>query len=147
MPVEQIHSTTDRAVLTCTFANITPQTLFPYFTEIEKLSQWWSDSGEIDLKVGGAYRLRWEQMDWTLQGVYKVIEPAKMLAFSWNWLHEPDLPERDVTFVFSSSVDDTTVIVTHGFYTESPRDQEDRESHIQGWLHFLAQLDKVIRTN
>jgi hypothetical protein len=38
----------------------------------------------------------------------------------------------------------TKLIVTHGFYNDSPRDQDERQGHIDGWTHFLGRLQAVL---
>ncbi len=144
MQLQEIPSAQDRLVLSTKFSAIAPIDLYPYFSTPEGLTKWWPQEAEVDLNVGSGYALRWPAMNWTLSGMYKAIEPGKVLMFTWAWQHEPDLPTRDVSLMFANSSDDTELTVIHGFYSQSEKDQIDRKSHYEGWAHFLRQLAGIL---
>src|SRR5258708_3600885 len=73
----------------------TREKAFAAWTQPEMLKKWWGvDEGtsvpiaEVDLKVGGKYRLGMlppnSQTVIVLTGEYKVIEPPEKLVFSWG---------------------------------------------------------------
>jgi uncharacterized protein YndB with AHSA1/START domain len=81
-------------------------------------------------------------MEWELYGEYSHFEPGRRLAFSWNWRHEPDLPTRQVDIQIEPLAQGSRLTLTHSAYSDSPADQTDRQSQIDGWHYFLGQLQK-----
>jgi len=118
-----------------------PERVFACFVEPEVLSRWWAPWADVDGRPGGEYVLSWPAQGWHLRGEYTEFDPPERIAFSWHWDHEPDLPTRHVAIVFAPIGDDTTRLrLIHGAYGASKVEQADRESHRDGWLHFLARL-------
>ena len=139
----EVSTATDRLVLACEYS-VTPDVLFRYWTEPELLTQWWPSAAELDLRAGGSYLLSWPQMGWNLRGSFTAVEPGQRLAFTWNWDHEPDLPERQVDVRFEPVDAGTRLTITHGTYSDSDTDQQDRQSHLAGWQHFSTRLAEVV---
>ncbi len=132
----------DRLVLTGEFPQFSPQRLFEYWTHPVLLTLWWPPEADVEPQVGGAYHLAWPRQDWHLRGHYTVFGPGQALAFTWAWDHEPDTPQRTVTLAFVPMLGGggTRLTITHGPYTDSARDQQDRQSHLEGWQAFCSQL-------
>jgi uncharacterized protein YndB with AHSA1/START domain len=131
--------------LSADFPNFTPHALFDYFTTPQLISRWWPQTAEIDPRQHGQYRLGWPSINWELFGEFTRYEPGKSLAYTWKWKHEPDLPERLVELQFEPLGGGARLTLTHGVYSGSPRDQADRQSHLEGWNHFLARLQTLER--
>jgi uncharacterized protein YndB with AHSA1/START domain len=113
---------------------------FDYFITPELLARWWPPEADVDARLGGAYTLRWPTMHWQLSGRYTAFESGKHLAFTWQWAHHPELPARTVDVRFALSANGCRVTITQGTYGDSPVERDDRQSHIDGWIHFLGQL-------
>jgi len=143
MSITQLPSANDRVVLEAAFPELTPQQLYDHFTQPELLTKWWSSEAETDLKIGGVYCLSWPQMNWNLRGKYTIVESGKLLSYTWKWDHEPDMPARDVTVFFAPDGGGSTLWIVHGYYGDDESEQKDRQSHLDGWLHFLAQLQEM----
>ena len=142
--IREIASAKDRAILRADFTGRTPVWLYDAFTTPETLVRWWPmEVPAIDPVVGGVYALGWSAMKWTLRGVYRAAAPGEILAFSWRWDHQPDLPEREVTVTFHGIDGGAALTLIHGFYGDSAVEQEDRQGHIDGWMHFLGQLQAL----
>lgn len=141
--VTQVASDSSRVILRAVFPQFEPKKLFDYFTVPHLLELWWPAAASTEPWPGGSYHLSWPAMNWHLRGEYTALEPGKRLAFSWRWDHEPDLPTRQVEILFEPAGDGCRLIVIHGTYDDSPRDQEDRQSHLDGWTHFLGQLQAL----
>jgi uncharacterized protein YndB with AHSA1/START domain len=112
-----------------------PERLFDAWTRPELLQQWWGPAGvrciatEIDLVVGGAYRIGNELPDgriiW-IAGVFEVIEPPHRLVYSWQ---TGDEPVSRVTVAFNALGDATEVVIVHArIDTPAVRDE-----HALGW--------------
>ena len=81
-------------------------------------------------------------MNWELSGKYLVYEPGAWLVFTWQWQHRPDLPQRTVAVTFETVDGGTRLAIAHSAYGNTAIEQEDRQSHIDGWLHFLGRLQQ-----
>jgi uncharacterized protein YndB with AHSA1/START domain len=142
--VRQLPTGPDQVVITAAFPGVTPADLFAYWTEPERICRWWSAEAQIDARPGGAYHLAWPRMDRHLRGHYTRFEPGTRLTFTWAWDHEPALPTRTVALDFAPDGSRGTLLtVAHGAYGDSAAEQADRQSHIDGWLHFLPRLQGV----
>jgi uncharacterized protein YndB with AHSA1/START domain len=126
--------------LTAGYPHLTAAELFAYFTRPALLTEWWPPTAVLEPRPGGRYAFTWPAMDWTLSGEYLVFEPEQRLLFTCRWRHEPDLPERRVEIVVSNLDQGSQLQLTHEAYGDSEREQADRQSHLEGWTHFLERL-------
>jgi uncharacterized protein YndB with AHSA1/START domain len=122
----------------------TPEKLFAAWTQPEHLVRWWGPQGvacpaaEIDLRVGGAYRLANRFPNGTvvwIAGVFELIEPPHRLMYTWKLESQSGSAER-VTVSFERLDASTEVIVTH----ERIADEAARISHERGWAGCLDSL-------
>src|SRR5687768_11531029 len=97
----------------------TPERLFEAWTTPALLVQWWGPAGvrcigaEIDLRVGGAYRIGNELPDgkvlW-ITGTFEVVERPHRLVYSWQI---GDEPVSRVTVSFVATGESTEVMIAH----------------------------------
>jgi uncharacterized protein YndB with AHSA1/START domain len=129
-----------------------PARVFQAWTRPEELKQWWGAAegyttpiAEIDLQVGGSYRLGMRPPGGphtlVVTGTYEAIVPDEKLVFSWQWETPDDsAPVTQVTVNFIPLESGTEVIVTHSqFPDEAMRDQHDG-----GWKGLLTRLTHVV---
>jgi uncharacterized protein YndB with AHSA1/START domain len=125
-------------------------TVFAALTEPEQLTAWWgSDDSyhctamECDLHVGGAWKTSGRGRDgkpFTVGGVYRIVEPPRILEFSWrhDW-HDGDDPAADTIVRYELEERDgvtTQLTMTHwGFASMT-----DRNNHAAGWKTVLGWL-------
>lgn len=144
--VRQIASPRNVLVMACDYVDRLPEQLFAQWTEPELLTQWWPQEAEIEAHAGGAYHLAWPRQNWHLVGNYIAFESGVCLAFTWRWRHEPGQPTRYVVVAFAPSGNGerggtgTRLTVTHSLYGDEQAEQDQRQSHLDGWMHFLARL-------
>lgn len=120
-----------------------PAKLFEAWTTPALLRTWWGPRGvrciaaEVDLRIGGAYRLGNELPDgrvvW-IAGTFERIEPPHELVYSWRI---GDEPESRVTVRFEPNPRGTEVIVLH----ERIASTAARDEHLAGWTGCLDGLD------
>lgn len=120
-----------------------PREVFAAWTEPAQLREWWGPEGvacigaELDLRVGGAYRIGNRFPDgkviW-LTGNFETIEPPRLLIYTWGV--EPASAAERVTVRFEARGDATEVIVTHERIATSAL----RDMHQQGWEGCLKGL-------
>jgi uncharacterized protein YndB with AHSA1/START domain len=150
MRVTQSPSAAETLIVDAAIPNITPNTLFDYWTRPSLLQKWWPAVAELQPTVGGSYHFSWPEMGWHLRGRYLTYEYGRRLAFTWKWDHdEPSEPERVVTVDFAPLPSASARLrLTHGPYAATPEDQTIRlEHHLAGWLHFLPRLAMAIDAN
>lgn len=118
-------------------------------TEAEHLGTWFSDAGaEIDLRPGGALRLRWERHG-TVHGRVEQVEAPHRIVFRWlagAGRDEEPVPGNSTCVEFTLRADgDRTVlrVVEEGFagldLAEEGR-EERREGNVEGWRMELDEL-------
>ena len=124
--------------------NATREKLFAAWTQPALLVRWWGPQGvacpaaEIDLRVGGSYRIANQFPDGTLlwiAGVFEVIEPPHRLTYTWSLESQKGSVER-VTVCFEAHGASTEVVVTH----ERIPSEAARTSHERGWTGCLDNL-------
>lgn len=129
------------------------QDVFDAWTNPEVLKRWWAVSpgwrtpaADVDLRVGGRYRLSMEDADagtvHTVRGEYREVRRPERLVYSWCW--EEGGGESGhvstVTVDFVADGERTTVMIEHSGL-ESP-DSRDRHGH--GWRGCLEMLASQI---
>ncbi|MDX1436336.1 MAG: SRPBCC domain-containing protein [Anaerolineales bacterium] len=130
--------------------NAPPERVFRAWTEPALLMQWFRAApnfktiiAEVDLKVGGRYRLGMQPPESDLThiavGEYQAIKPNEQLVFTWAWEGAED-DQTLVTIDFLPSGGNTEVVLTH----ENFKTDEARESHGEGWRGCLAALEEFI---
>ncbi|MCI0397014.1 MAG: SRPBCC domain-containing protein [Chloroflexi bacterium] len=141
--VTQIASDNTLVMMNADFPRLAPKVLFDYLTVPELLQRWWPPTAAVEPRPGGRYRLCWPEMQWELFGEFTHFEPGRRLAYTWQWQHRPDLPTRHVDILIEPLIQGSRLTLTHSAYSAEPQDQEDRQSHLDGWLHFLGQLQSL----
>jgi uncharacterized protein YndB with AHSA1/START domain len=131
-----------------------PERLFAAWTEPAQLRLWWGPAhvacpaAEVDLRVGGRYRLANQFADgsiWWIAGTFETVEPPRLLIYSWELsagdlapggMPPPVQAAERVTIRFEPHGDTTEVVVIH----ERIADEPSRVSHEQGWFGCLDGL-------
>ena len=124
--------------------------VFRAWTDPEELKKWWGPEGyatpsaEVDLRVGGKYRLGMRKLPdgeiFYLSGIYREVRPPERLVYTWRWEAQPEHGETLVTVEFREVGDSTEVVLTHErFPTEKARDDHNR-----GWSGCLDRLPKLL---
>ena len=81
------------------FIKSPPERVFSAWTTPEQVKQWFGPSGcevlaaEIDLQVGGAYRIRVRSDrhgEMVVGGKYREISEPARLVFTWQWEDDTD---------------------------------------------------------
>ena len=129
---------------------VTPSEALAWFTQADKLRQWWGPQEiKIDPVPGGAYVVSWPKMGWTMRGQITTVSDAlldALLVYSWSWDHEPHMPARAVIVHAVAQGNGARLTITHGPFRQGdtfPREDEDRTSHREGWANFLPELKRV----
>ena len=127
------------------------ETVFAAWTQAEQLKRWHAPgditvgSAEVDLKVGGRYRIEMLHPEESggdksiVSGEYLEIEPNRRLVYTWGW-EGPERAETLVTLQFAAKENGTELTLTHErFATEEARDK-----HQFGWNGCLDKLQSQL---
>lgn len=122
--------------------------LFAAWTDPDQIQTWWGPGAitcpqaEIDLRVGGTYRIANEQPGqpilWIV-GEFERIDPPHKLVYSWR-LEPGSGPSERVTVRFQPKDKATDVIITHERITS----EANRDQHEQGWFGCLDGLVALV---
>lgn len=138
--------TAKELVLEGDVAGAAPGELFRWWTEPDRLEQWWPHEAEVGAAEGEPYRLRWKEPAWFLDGVITRYEPPSVLGFAWVWAHRPEAPPLEVVVDFEDAVAGTHLRITQGPYRDTDEDRRERDGHRQGWEVVCTRLaDAVAR--
>jgi uncharacterized protein YndB with AHSA1/START domain len=126
--------------------NAAPEKVYAAWADPEKLVQWFgpasveegSVKAEIDLRVGGRYRISFNANGNynEVGGVYREVVPNQRLVFSWAWHSTPER-ESLVTISIKPEGTGTLLVFNHAQFV----DEKARDSHERGWTELLAKLE------
>lgn len=131
--------------------NAPREKVFRAWTEPQALKRWFAPSermstpvAEVDLRVGGRYRIEMvnpEGKRHGVSGVYREIVPFARLVFTWAWeKDERDSGETLVTVEFFDRAGQTEVVLTHERFANA----KARDAHTEGWSGCLVSLERLL---
>ena len=129
----------------------TREKAFEAWTDPAQLRKWFAVAegfttpiAEVDLKVGGRYRLGMKAPGdnplLVVGGVYREIARPTRLVFTWRWESpDPDEPETLVTVDFHERDGITEVQLRHELFENAAQ----RDRHGEGWTGCFDQLERL----
>ncbi len=119
-----------------------PETIFPFLIEPEKLIQWMGIDATLEARPRGIFRVE-VRPDNIARGEFVQIEPNSRVVFTWGWEQggsaqlPPGSTRVEITLIPNER--GTTLRLVHsGFYSE-----EERDGHGRGWDLLLPRLVEV----
>ncbi len=121
-----------------------PETVWRYWTDPERLCEWWGNKAELVAAPGGACRVEMGPHDApVMSGQYLELEPHHRLVFSFGW--EPtaaddamnDVPPGSTRVEVTLVADGQDTILTLRHHGLPPG---HTDAHAGGWSHFLGIL-------
>lgn len=123
--------------LTRTF-HTTPERLWHALTDPVALAAWFwpqlDNTVEVDLRVGGRYRITGPRAGIALAGEYLVVDPPERLVFTWRWEGEDELSR--VTVELRPAGARTGLSLVH----DRISDDATRDRFAAGWRDCLDRL-------
>ena len=119
-----------------------PETVWEFLVDPEKLTRWMGESAELDPQPGGSYRVVVLPTN-VASGEFVELDPPRRLVYTWGW-EEGGGSEAGLVPPGSSTVEidleptatGTTLRLTHrGLPTG-----ESAKNHGMGWEHYLGRL-------
>jgi uncharacterized protein YndB with AHSA1/START domain len=130
---------TDTAVYERTIAiDASPETVWEFFVDPNKLMRWMGIDAELEPRPGGAYRCN-VIPGHTALGEFVEVDKPRRVVFTWGWDGNDGVPPGSSTIEaeLTPEGDGTSVRFVH-------RDLPSAEavaSHAQGWDHYLPRLE------
>jgi uncharacterized protein YndB with AHSA1/START domain len=115
-----------------------PEDVFPYFTEANKLTVWKAAWAESDARIGGGFRADITGRGDIAYGAYLEIAPPNRVVFTWQWQN------ADLADLYRESVVEVTLAPHAGgtllrlVHRGVPR--AHRGGSAEGWTHYLSRL-------
>ncbi len=115
-----------------------PETVWSFWTEPERLCEWWGVDAEVVAEDGGLYRVVMENGP-VMRGTFVELDPPHRLVFTFGW--EQNAPEEalapgstrvEVTLTPDGS--ETVLVLRH---SEMPATHA--ADHEKGWSYFLVE--------
>lgn len=116
-----------------------PETVWKYWTDPQRMCDWWGAAAELEPRPGGVYRV---EMDGgpVMRGEYLELVPYERLVFSFGWEPADGVPaiapgasRVEVTLLEDDG--DTILTLRHTGIPDAFAEQ-----HVAGWSHFLPLL-------
>jgi uncharacterized protein YndB with AHSA1/START domain len=122
--------------------------VYAAWTDPEKIVHWFGPANaigesvraEMDVRVGGRYRMRFKTDDGEsheVGGEYKEVVLNERLVFSWAWHSTPER-ESLVTVTMKPDGGGTMLTLLH----ERFFDEKARQGHTRGWTGTLDKLER-----
>ena len=114
-----------------------PETVFPYFTDAERMTRWMGTHAELDARPGGLFSVDVADSH-PARGEYVEVEPPSRVVFTFGW-DDPDSVVKPGTSTVEVTLtpegDGTRVVLVHRDLPEG-----SKEPHGIGWGHYLERL-------
>ncbi len=116
-----------------------PEIVWSFLVEEDKVVKWEAGAAAFDLRPGGAMRLDIHPGRDVALGEFRVVEPFERLAYTWGWQGNDGLPPGStlVEITLTPEGDETLLRLEH---TDLPT-EEAAQQHGDGWAHYLARLE------
>jgi uncharacterized protein YndB with AHSA1/START domain len=141
---------TDRGVVeVARHLPVTPETVFPYFTEPGRYVTWMGNEATLQPVPGGTYRVQMPD-GFGASGTFLEVEPPHRVVFTWGWLpgagqrvhvgphQDTVLPPGSTRVVATFEADAGGTLVTLRHY-DLPT-EELRDGHRLAWQTYLERL-------
>ncbi len=116
-----------------------PETVWRYWTDPDRMCEWWGATADLDPRPGGICRVE-AKHGGIMKGEFVELVPYERLVFTFGWEPTEGAPEvppgsSRVEVSFIADAGDTIMTLRH---TGIPAFEARR--HAEGWGHFLPLL-------
>lgn len=146
----KVERKSDREVVVTRTFNAPPHIVFEAWTRPELFKQWWVPksfgmvlrSCEMDVRVGGTYRLEFEPDGMAFFGTYREVTPPSRLV----WTNEESGEGGPVTTVTFEEKDGKTLLVLHELYSSKEALDAAGTGAAEALVETFEQLDELLVT-
>ena len=119
-----------------------PETIFPFFTDPEKMMRWKGVDNTLDARPGGMFRVNANGRD-VVRGRYLEVTPYTRIVFTWGLEGENSPLPPGSTTVEVSLIPDNKATIVRLRHLDLPS-EEQRAFHAAGWDHYVPRLVLVV---
>ncbi len=114
----------------------TPDQVFDYLVDPDKMLRWMGVEADIDPTPGGKFWLN-VTGEHIAAGTYVEVDRPNKVVFTWGWEGQTEVPpgSTTVTLTLAADGDQTVVELSHAGLPKGPDDE-----HAGGWTYFLGRL-------
>jgi uncharacterized protein YndB with AHSA1/START domain len=115
-----------------------PATVYSFFTDIERWTEWQGVGGALDPRPGGELKIEMPGGE-VASGAFVELVPHSRIVFTWGWEGDapPVLPGASTVVVeLEPDAGGTLLRLTHSGLAEPPI----AEHHRNGWERYLERL-------
>jgi uncharacterized protein YndB with AHSA1/START domain len=115
-----------------------PETVFDFFTEPDRMIQWMGRSARLDPRPGGEFQCDING-DAVASGEYVALEPPRRVVFTWGWNGEDSVTppgSSTVEVLLEADGEETAVRLIHSDLPSA----ESATKHGHGWRHYMDRL-------
>jgi uncharacterized protein YndB with AHSA1/START domain len=125
------------AVASEIFIDASPEVVFAYFVDVDKMVRWMGSRVELDARPGGVYALDINATA-RARGQFVEVVPHTRVVFTFGWQDDPAVPPGSSTVEVTLTPDreGTHVRLVH----RGLQAPEMRQQHVHGWQLYLARL-------
>ncbi|WP_117209360.1 SRPBCC domain-containing protein [Allorhizocola rhizosphaerae] len=121
-----------------------PERVWQALTTAEGLGTWFGNSAEVDLRVGGLAKIRWDSGD-TATLTIERLEPPRVFGYTWGiyGLPEGDPRRTYVEFTLEPNDSGTTLTMVESGFAQLPEDAGYKPAfaaNTEGWTSELGEL-------
>src|SRR6516225_5697788 len=120
-----------------------PARVWAALTTAEGLAAWFGDEADIDLRPGGAARLKWAS-GYSVEMRVERVEERAVFGCSWRVEERPGADRRRtyVEFTLEPAGAGTRLRVVETGFAQPPEDSHRKvyDRHVQGWASELGEL-------
>lgn len=122
-----------------------PETVWKYWTDSQRICDWWGAAAELDPRPGGLCRVEMEEGP-VMLGEYLEVVPYERLVFSFGWVPTEGAPtiapgQSRVEITLVDDAGDTLMTLRHSGIPD-----RYAEIHTSGWSRFLPLLAAAARS-
>lgn len=115
-----------------------PEAVWRFWTEPERLGEWWGHDAQVVAEPGGLFRIVMESGH-VMRGTFSEFDPPHRLVFSFGWEHnapgQPLAPgSTRVEVTLRADGGETVLVLRH---SDMPVIQAP--DHVKGWTYFIGE--------
>jgi uncharacterized protein YndB with AHSA1/START domain len=119
----------------------TPETVFSYLVDPERLIRWMGQDATLEAHPGGTFCLRYRSGDVVSGSVVEVVAPERLVV-TWGWEAPGDATPPGSSRVEFQVVPDRSGSIVR--LRHSGLVPEARAGHVEGWDAFLPGLAEAV---
>jgi uncharacterized protein YndB with AHSA1/START domain len=120
-----------------------PEKVWKALTTPEGLGTWFGHNAEVDLRIGGEVKLKWDSGDAATLTIER-LEPPHVFGYTWSIYGLPagDPRRTYVEFTLEPTDTGTTLTMVESGFAQLPEDsyQKAFSGNTEGWTHELGEL-------